>query len=95
MIIALPPFDKLDMPEVKFKITNTAKVMGTFCPEPHIITISQEKHEHFTTVLKTILHESCHLAMHLQGKSYLTHGKYWTKFKKEVAAQYSFDSNEI
>lgn len=98
-LLQMKPFNKWKLPpscEIEFKAINAKDVMGTFEPDPHVISISKAKHDHLDTVLKTMAHEMCHLKLFIDGSNkYELHDKNFNKLSKQVAKEFGFDYKEL
>lgn len=99
LIVSLPPLDKAGLPpakEVVFDLLpNGSDCMATYVPDPDTISVCAARHQHFTTLLKSMLHEVIHMTNHLYGKSYLKHTQAFKDLRRLIAKEYGFDENEI
>lgn len=99
LLCKLPPFEGLDMPrasQIKWIISDRDDVLGEYEPEPHKITISLARQEHFDNICKTILHEMVHMHLYLIGKShYDKHDKTFKSWTAKIAGIYGFDPKEL
>ena len=98
MLRQLPPFNKYELPrpsEIEFIVVNDPELYGSYCPEPHCITISTAKQSHLQTLQQTIAHEMVHLILYLQGKRYELHNKNFYKLTHEVANIYGWEPLDL
>lgn len=99
LLCKLPPFDKIEMPkasQVKWIISDREDVLGEYIPEPHTITISLARQDHFENICKTILHEMVHMLLYLEGKAYYEkHDKKFKTWTAKIAGIYGFDPKEL
>ena len=98
MLRHLPPFNKYELPrpsEIEFVIVHDPELYGSYCPEPHCITISTAKQSHLQTLQQTIAHEMVHLILYLQGKRYELHNKNFYKLTHEVANLYGWEPLDL
>ena len=57
LLCKLPPFDTIEMPkasQIKWIISDREDVLGEYEPEPHRITVSLARQDHFENICKLI-----------------------------------------
>ena len=99
LLCKLPPFDNIEMPkasQIKWIISDREDVLGEYEPEPHRITVSLARQDHFENICKTIIHEMVHMLLYLEGRSYYDkHDKTFKAWTAKIASIYGFDPKEL
>jgi hypothetical protein len=98
MLTQLPPFNRYELPrpsEIEFVVVDDPQLYGSYCPEPHCITISTAKQSHLITLERTMAHEMVHLILYLQGKRYELHNKNFYKLTHQVAEIFGWEPKDL
>jgi hypothetical protein len=101
-IYCMKPFNRWRMPlpeEVNFVVDQDPEVMGTYYYDDggdfeHIITISDKKCGHLSTVIRVLCHECIHMSRHRTNR-WTHHDQEFRRRTKVVSEELGFDPLEL
>ena len=101
-IYCMQPFHKWPMPlpeQIKFVVDQDPEVMGTYLYDDgekfeHIITISDKKCGHLSTVIRVLIHECVHMSRWKTPK-WTHHDAEFRRRTKVISEELGFDPLEL
>jgi thiamine monophosphate kinase len=101
-IYCMKPFDRWNMPlpeQIKWVVDKDEQIMGSYLYDDgekyeHIITISEARCGHLSTIIRVLCHEAIHMSRHKTHR-WTHHDKEFRKRAMTISQELGFDPLEL
>ena len=98
----MKPFDRWSMPlpeQIKWVVDRDESIMGSYLYDDgekyeHVITISEARCGHLSTIIRVLCHEAIHMSRHKTSR-WTHHDKEFRKRAMSISKELGFDPLEL